>query len=527
MTRLTWPRFSLLPLLALTACSGESKAPAATLTIDPPSLRTHAGAAAQTFTATVTHGSGTVAWTLTGIGTLSAAHGSLTTYLPPATLPGQDAATLQAMLSDASASATIVVTPVAPATGSLRISVASEVPSGVASRAKVKVTGPAGFAQDVTEDRTLVDLGPGTYSVTASDIQAAGQGVDARYRGAVTCDTTAPPSAATTCTRDVVAGEVAQVTVAYRRVPGTGLLWIPSYAQGKVAAYPASQLSSSNSEPPLSTIDGAASAQGVAFDAAGRLWVSDWDANRIRAYDPSPGQSASPPTPLVVIAGSLSNPTGLAFDVEGSLWVTNRGNSSVVKFGASQLAASGSPAPAVVLGDDGSGNLSGPTGIALDREGSLWFTNAFSRSLHAYRRPGALSGAVATSPDIIISSTLQGGGSLGDPSGLAFDSRGNLWVANGSLNTLVMFGAGQLGESGTPTPSVVIGGSLGGPSGLAFDAAGNLWVSNSGSAILRFAAGQLTSSGTPNPGVALTGVLGVGLGLLAFNPAPTGLPLAR
>ena len=138
-----------------------------------------------------------------------------------------------------------------------------------------------------------------------------------------------------------------------------------------------------------------------------------------------------------------------------------------------------------------------------------------------------MSGAVATSPDIIISSTPQGGGSLGDPSGLAFDSRGNLWIANASLNTLVMFGAGQLGESGTPTPSVVIGGSLGGPSGLAFDAAGNLWVSNSGSAILRFAAGQLTSSGTPDAGVALTGVLGIGLGLLAFNPAPIGLPLAR
>ena len=60
-------------------------------------------------------------------------------------------------------------TPLPPAatTGSLQV-VVNALPSGV--NAAVRVTGPNNFAQDLTAAQTLANLGPGSYTVTASSV---------------------------------------------------------------------------------------------------------------------------------------------------------------------------------------------------------------------------------------------------------------------------------------------------------------------------------------------------------------------
>ena len=61
------------------------------------------------------------------------------------------------------------VTPPAPTTGALTVSV-SGLPSGI--NPSVRVTGPNNYLQDLTQGRTLGDLAPGSYNVSATAVTA-------------------------------------------------------------------------------------------------------------------------------------------------------------------------------------------------------------------------------------------------------------------------------------------------------------------------------------------------------------------
>lgn len=515
MLKRFWPYLLFLPLL--TACpGGDGKQ--ATLSVSPVSFTVPAGGPTQTFTATVTDASGTVAWTLEGLGSLSTNTGETTTYTPPALASSDTTATLTAALSGTSltAKATIILSANA---GNLTVTVGGVSEEGV--KADITVTGPKGFSKTLTASETLTNLVAGVYSVVAKDIRVTSGGLEFVRRA------TLQGNPAT-----IKAGETSTITVQYDLLPRTGALFVPSYSfntTGAVGAFSAAQLASSTNDAPALLLEGTSSAQGLAFDKDGNLWVSDWDANKLSKYTPDQLLSSGTPTAEVVIStsnNSLRNPTALAFDKEGSLWVTNRGNATIVKYRADQLATTGSPKPAVILSDDGSGNLSGPTGIAFDKNGGLWFSNYFSQSLYNFSSPNTLSGAVNTSPDVILSTTITGDTSIDAPSSLAFDKDGNLWVSNNGLNNLVKFTPEQLSSSGTPVPAVTLSG-LSGPGGLAFDAGGNLWVSNSSSTVVKFAAATLATTGSPTPEVVLGGLAGIDLGFLAFNPPPSTLPLVQ
>jgi len=64
---------------------------------------------------------------------------------------------------------------------------------------------------------------------------------------------------------------------------------------------------------------------------------------------------------------------------------------------------------------------------------------------------------------------------LRDPTGLAFDARGNLWVCNYSGRTVVEYGAASIASSGAPAPVLTIQ-RIRGPNNVTFDRSGNLWV---------------------------------------------------
>jgi ligand-binding sensor domain-containing protein len=181
------------------------------------------------------------------------------------------------------------------------------------------------------------------------------------------------------------------------------------------------------------------------------------------------GGAQTPPVTIGAVTGSLNAPLALAFDNNGDLWVANANANTVVEYSAAQLVASGNPAPAVTLS--------------------------------------------------------AAAGSIVGPSGLAFDSELDLWVANGNTghNTLVEFLPSQLRSSGAPTPRVVLGataGSLVSPTGLAFDNSGSLWVSNGNNTVVGFTVNQQLSSGSPAPVVAFTttSLMSAPIGGIAFDP---------
>ena len=93
---------------------------------------------------------------------------------------------------------------------------------------------------------------------------------------------------------------------------------------------------------------------GVAFDAAGHLWVADEAAASIDEFDAADITSnGTNIQPLTRISGSntgLHQPIGIAFDAAGNLWVANyETTTSVMAYAAGSLATGGNLVPLITI----------------------------------------------------------------------------------------------------------------------------------------------------------------------------------
>ncbi len=238
-----------------------------------------------------------------------------------------------------------------------------------------------------------------------------------------------------------------------------------------------------------------------AFDVSGNLWIANLDSDTLVEYTPSQLASSGDPIPAVTISSagsSLEAPGSVAFDASGDLWALNESGSTLVEYTPGQLASSGDPTPAVTISTNGS-SIHDPYGFAFDSSGDLWVSNLSSSTIVEFT-PSQLAASGDPTPAVTISSNAS---SLDDPSGVAVDASGDLWVTNTSNDTLVEFTPSQLAASGDPTPAVTISSnasSLDGPYSLAFDAAGDLWVPNfDAPSLVEFTPSQLAASGDPTP----------------------------
>jgi hypothetical protein len=279
-------------------------------------------------------------------------------------------------------------------------------------------------------------------------------------------------------------------------------LWI---ANGKnVIEYIPSQLVSGvNATVPHLAINSAAfgTPQGVTFDAAGNLWVMDPGGVVNGAATPalfefSAAQLAalamnSAPTPVETITSTaLAAPQQSVFDGKGNQWVADHDGNAILVFTAAQLAMQGDnpTIPAVTLT---SAAFNGPLGIAFDSSGNLWIANN-----------GGVAGAAGA-------------------------------AASAAGTTIVEFAAAHLPAvptSGMVTPDLAPditlsdsgSGSISAPWALAFDSSGNLWSSNANppSTLVEFSKAQLMASGMSAPTITISPVMDGG------NPtldAPNGL----
>ena len=243
--------------------------------------------------------------------------------------------------------------------------------------------------------------------------------------------------------------------------------------------------------------------------------------NTVTSYSLSSSGNVPANTTISSSSGSINLPYGQVFDSMGDLWVANNGADSVVEFTASQLAASGSPAPNVTITSDGGtpASLSGPAGLAFDSSGDLWVANDSNESLVEYTPSQLTTGSPTPAATI-----LNNNGSLEDVTEIAFDGAGDLWTANYGSSQLSEFTPAQLNcgcGASTPTPPVVITGSgVAGVQGLAFDAQGDLWAgtcSPNPSVLSEYRPSQLATSGSPMPNVTIrddgSGDLGCAFGM--------------
>lgn len=304
-------------------------------------------------------------------------------------------------------------------------------------------------------------------------------------------------------------------------------LWTVSGNTATLVHITASQLNVSGDYQPATAITttsgGLHTLAGVAFDTNGDLWVTLGDDSRLLGFAAAALDGSGSKAAASVISptgGSLSAPTGLAFDPAGRLWVANHDNGTLVRFDRDQLAAGGALAPVVVI--SGAGH---PTALGFDREGSLWVSDNVASNLAKYRA-AQLAASGSPAPAVVLTSD---GSSLQNPSGVAFDASGNLWVANIGRRIVVAFRSAQMAVTGSPAPEVVLSsveGSLGLPVGLAFDSEGNLWVVNGSGTLTKLARADLVVTGAPVPSARLT-ITGHSLfWSAAFWPRTAGLPPA-
>jgi sugar lactone lactonase YvrE len=179
------------------------------------------------------------------------------------------------------------------------------------------------------------------------------------------------------------------------------------------------------------------------------------------------------------------------------LWLsTSNGSAEVEAFAETSLTATGTQ-PATVLMRSTPG-IPRAVGLAFDQRGNLWVALG-SGELRRY--PASVLGTSGTkTPDVTLTGPALSGGTPG-PIDIAFDSAGNLWTSIGFSNKVLRFGASQLTASGSPTPEVELSG-LGDPHALAFDTAGNLWVGDHTSGtprVHKVAVSALAASGTVAP----------------------------
>ena len=145
--------------------------------------------------------------------------------------------------------------------------------------------------------------------------------------------------------------------------------------------------------------------------------------------------------------------------------------------------------------------LASPSVVASDSSGNLWVADPSNSRVVEFKAPlhtGENASVVLGQPDFTTKVECTGTGSLSElcnPEGLAFDSSGNLWVSDSSRNNWVLefkapFSNGEQASlmlGGAPYAGGMNATSLSQPGQMAFDSSGNLWVADTGdSRVVRF-----------------------------------------
>jgi hypothetical protein len=205
----------------------------------------------------------------------------------------------------------------------------------------------------------------------------------------------------------------------------------------------------------------------VAADASGNLFVADIGLCRVSQFKPpfSNGMNATLvlgqpdfTTPPVCNASgtSVGAPSAVKVDGRGNVWVSDIANSRIVQFNPP---LSNGMAASLVIGQPNltsSGCNQGgtptastlcvglPSGLAFDSAGNLWVADTINNRVLQFRSPfsnGMAATVVLGQPNFtsMIPSMPPNAASMLLPARLAFDSAGYLWVADMQNNRVLQF----------------------------------------------------------------------------------------
>ena len=214
---------------------------------------------------------------------------------------------------------------------------------------------------------------------------------------------------------------------------------------------------------------------GVAIDAVGNIYVADRDNNRIQKWAPgaSSGTTVAGGNGVGFAANQLNHPYGIAFDAAGNIYVADTENHRIQKW------VPGASSGITVAGGNGQGaaanQLIWPYGVAIDAAENIYVADYLNHRIQKWA-PGATFGITVAGGNGSGNADNQ----LSNPSRVAIDTAGNIYVADYENHRIQKWAPGA--SSGT----TVAGGNgqgraanqLNYPYGIAIDAAGNIYVAD-------------------------------------------------
>ena len=245
--------------------------------------------------------------------------------------------------------------------------------------------------------------------------------------------------------------------------------------------------------------------RGVAIDSTGCLYIANRFGQQILKVNPVGNISIIAGTGSWGFSGDggaatsakLYNPSGVAVDASGNVYIADDSNNRVRKINPSGVISTFAGTGVAGFSGDGgaasSAQLNGPTGVVVDALGNLFIAERYNHVIRKVNPSGIISTFAGTG-----TSGFNGDGGaatnaqLFNPSGLAFDLLGNLYIADiscrirkvntaGIISTFAGTGIqGYSGDGGAATSA-----QLGSSCGVAVDASGNVYIAENGNQLIR------------------------------------------
>jgi len=259
-----------------------------------------------------------------------------------------------------------------------------------------------------------------------------------------------------------------------------------------VVVYPADSVDDAIPQVIIGSRAGIVAPSGIAEDSAGFVYVvnngtASGGIDTVTIYLPGTYANSDPIASIAGIATGLASPNGIAVDSNGDVYVANAsggvdGSGSIAVYPAG-VTGNGTPIAAIAGANT---TLFFPSALSLDLAGEIYVTNPLGgpdlRGSVAVFAAG-INGNVPPVATIVGANT-----GLDYPNGIATDASGKIYVANagyqnGDPDTVTVYAAGSNGDV---APIATITGAntgLANPTGIALDSNGNIYVANSGGAI--------------------------------------------
>ncbi|HEX5610430.1 MAG TPA: hypothetical protein VFX45_10110 [Solirubrobacterales bacterium] len=234
---------------------------------------------------------------------------------------------------------------------------------------------------------------------------------------------------------------------------------------------------------------------GIDVDARGNVWVLQANSNRVSQFN-----LAGSYVTRFGAAGSGSEgfsfqqPAGLASDGVGRVLVADSGNKRIQKWQVPNYA----PSPSVsITGGTGENHVTAPADVEVDpASGNILVADLGNNRIETFDSSRAFVSK--------FGSAGSGNGQFSAPRSLALDSKGNIWVADSGNKRIQKFNSKgefllKCGSEGTGSGQF----SSSGPKGVAVDAKDNVWVTDYSGRVQKFteSCGFLGSVGSAETGV--------------------------